>query len=67
MPNPKRKHSKARRDKRRSANSKVYGDSLSICSQCKKPRLPHRVCPFCGYYNGKPVVIVEEKVEKKSR
>jgi large subunit ribosomal protein L32 len=38
--------------------------SLSACPQCKKPRLPHRVCPHCGYYNGKPVVITEEKVEK---
>lgn len=65
MPNPKRKHSKSRRDKRRSANSKIYLANLSVCPQCKKLRLPHRVCPHCGYYNGKPVVIVEEKVEKK--
>jgi large subunit ribosomal protein L32 len=65
MPNPKRKHSKSRRDKRRSANSKVYAANLSICSQCKMPRLPHRVCPHCGYYNGKPVVVIETKSEKK--
>ena len=65
MPNPKRKHSKARRDKRRSANSKLYSVSLSICPQCKKPRLPHRVCPHCGYYNGKPVVVLETAEEKK--
>ncbi|MBU1038132.1 MAG: 50S ribosomal protein L32, partial [Candidatus Omnitrophica bacterium] len=32
MPNPKRKHSKARRDKRRSANSKMYASNLSVCS-----------------------------------
>ena len=62
---PKRKHSKSRRDKRRSANSKVYPASLSVCPHCKKFRLPHRVCPFCGYYNGKPVVIIEAKEEKK--
>lgn len=65
MPNPKRKHSKARRDKRRSANSKLYLPSLAVCPQCKKPRLPHRVCPHCGYYNGKSVVIIESKKEKK--
>jgi len=65
MPNPKRKHSKARRDKRRSANSKMYLANLSTCPQCKKLRLPHRVCPHCGYYNGKPVVVVDAKVEKK--
>ncbi|MBN2452757.1 MAG: 50S ribosomal protein L32 [Candidatus Omnitrophica bacterium] len=65
MPNPKRKHSKSRRDKRRSANSRMCAASLSICSNCKKAILPHRVCPFCGYYKGKPVVIVETVAEKK--
>jgi large subunit ribosomal protein L32 len=62
---PKRKHSKSRRDKRRSANSKLSAANLAICSQCKKPILPHRVCPHCGYYKGKPVVIIEAKEEKK--
>jgi large subunit ribosomal protein L32 len=62
---PKRKHSKSRRDKRRSANSKLFAANLSICPQCRKLRLPHRVCPFCGYYNGKPVVILEVKEKKK--
>jgi large subunit ribosomal protein L32 len=61
---PKRKHSKARRDKRRSMNSKLYAANLSVCSQCKKPVLPHRVCMHCGYYKGKPVVIIETKAEK---
>ncbi len=65
MPNPKRKHSRSRRDKRRSENSKVFATNLSTCPQCKKLRMPHKVCPYCGYYNGKPVVIIEEKVEKK--
>jgi large subunit ribosomal protein L32 len=65
MPNPKRKHSKARRDKRRSANSKMYMNNLAVCSNCKKPRLPHRICPHCGYYNGKPVIVVETVSEKK--
>jgi large subunit ribosomal protein L32 len=65
MPNPKRKHSKARRDKRRSANSKLYVANFGVCSQCKKPCLPHRVCPHCGYYKGKPVVVIETTVEKK--
>ena len=65
MPNPKRKHSKARRDKRRGGQRKVAAVNLSICSNCKKLRLPHRVCPHCGYYKGKPVVIIETKEEKK--
>lgn len=65
MPNPKRKHSKARRDKRRSANSKVFAASLAVCPHCKKNRMPHKVCPHCGYYNGKPIVMIETKEEKK--
>jgi len=65
MPNPKRKHSKARRDKRRSANSKLYGQTLSTCANCGKAKLPHRICPHCGYYNGKPIVIAKVKEEKK--
>lgn len=64
---PKRKHSKARRDKRRSANSKLFMADLSVCPQCKNPRLPHRVCPHCGYYNGKPVVIIEAKEKPKKK
>jgi large subunit ribosomal protein L32 len=67
MPLPKRKHSKARRDKRRSANSRLSLPAASICPQCKKIKLPHRICPHCGYYNGKPVVITETKEERKSR
>ncbi|MFH1189576.1 MAG: 50S ribosomal protein L32 [Candidatus Omnitrophota bacterium] len=65
MPLPKRKHSKARRDKRRGANSKMYASNLSICSNCKKPRMPHRVCPYCGYYKGKPVLVIETLKEKQ--
>jgi len=67
MPNPKRKHSKARRDKRRSANSKIYAPSLSLCPQCKRQRLPHRVCLFCGYYKGKPVIAVAAVEDKKKK
>ena len=65
MPNPKRKHSKARRDKRRGGNNRTYAINLSTCPHCKTPRLPHRVCPYCGYYNGKPVVTIKTKEDKK--
>jgi len=62
---PKRKHSKARRDKRRSANSKLIAPNLSACPHCKKLRLSHRVCMYCGYYNGKPVMLIKVKEESK--
>lgn len=57
---PKRKVSKARRDKRRSANSKLTAPTLAKCPKCGAPRLPHRACKACGYYNGRIVLKVKE-------
>ena len=53
---PKRKTSKAKRNSRRSANMKMSAPALSVCPQCLEPKLPHRVCPNCNYYDGKAVV-----------
>ena len=55
MPNPKRRHSKARRDKRR-AHDALAIPALSDCPNCHEPKLPHRVCPHCGYYKGKQTI-----------
>ena len=52
---PKRKTSKARRDKRR-ANWKLAVPGVVACKQCGELIMPHRVCKACGYYNGKEVV-----------
>ena len=56
---PKRKVSKARRDKRRSSVWKLDAPALSKCTQCGELKMPHIVCPVCGYYKGKEVVKVE--------
>jgi large subunit ribosomal protein L32 len=56
---PKRKTSKSRRDKR-NAHRAVAGPSLSRCPQCNEMRLPHRVCPGCGYYRDRLVLELEE-------
>jgi large subunit ribosomal protein L32 len=58
---PKRKVSKARRDKRRSSHWKLEAPGLVKCSKCGEFRLPHRVCKACGTYNGREVVKVNEK------
>ncbi|MGH7441766.1 MAG: 50S ribosomal protein L32 [bacterium] len=33
---------------------------MSLCSQCRQPKMPHRVCPTCGFYNGKEIVQAPE-------
>lgn len=62
-PHPKRKHSKGRRDRRRSQDALVL-TNLVTCSNCGNKRLPHTVCDSCGYFKGREVVQV--KKEKKS-
>jgi len=59
MPNPKRRHSKTRTAKRRTHDA-LKPASLATCPQCHEPKLPHRVCPHCGYYRGRQVHAVEE-------
>ncbi|HEY4716336.1 MAG TPA: 50S ribosomal protein L32 [bacterium] len=58
MPNPKRRRSKTRQRKHR-AHIKLSHSSLSKCSRCNEPKLPHRVCPNCGYYGDRAVIEVE--------
>ena len=56
---PKRKISKARRDKRRASSYRLNRVSISECPQCHEPKLPHRVCRACGYYKNREVIEVE--------
>lgn len=53
---PKRKHSKARRDKRRNNVWKIEAPALVKCSNCGEYKRTHRLCGNCGYYNGKQIV-----------
>ncbi len=53
---PKRKVSKARRDKRRSNVWKLDLPELTKCPKCGAYVLTHRVCKACGTYNGKEII-----------
>lgn len=57
---PKRRVSKARRDKRRSNVWKLDAPTLVRCKQCGAYTVPHKVCAECGYYKGKQVVVKDE-------
>ncbi len=58
---PKRKTSKARRDKRRSSHWKLETPALVACPKCGAYHLPHRVCKACGTYKGREIIAVAEK------
>jgi large subunit ribosomal protein L32 len=60
MPNPKHKHSKTRRDKRRTHDA-LSAPALSRCPQCQESRMPHRICPHCGFYGGRQVIETKER------
>ena len=57
---PKKKTSKARRDKRRSNVWKLTAPTMVRCSHCGEFNLSHRVCVNFGYYNGKEIIKKEE-------
>ena len=64
VPQPKRKHSKGRRDRRR-AHDALTTMNLTACSNCGEMRLPHTVCPKCGHYQGREVVAMGKEEKKK--
>lgn len=57
---PKRKTSKARRDKRRT-HKKTPAPNLTTCPQCGELMLPHHVCEECGTYKGREMIPEEEE------
>jgi len=63
---PKQKHTKSRRDKRRSQIF-LKKPTLTKCPKCGKPVRPHSICWNCGYYKGNEVVDVLKKLTKKEK
>jgi large subunit ribosomal protein L32 len=59
-PLPKRKHSQGRRDRRR-AHDALQARNLVQCSNCGEMRLPHRICPNCGHYQGREVIEIKKE------
>ena len=57
---PPRRISKTRGRKRRT-HYKLAVPGMNVCSNCGEIVASHRVCPHCGYYNGKQVKVIKEK------
>lgn len=63
-----RRVSKTRKLKRRT-HYKITAPGMVVCSNCGELKLNHRVCPTCGYYDGKLVKApkVKEAADKKAK
>jgi len=67
MPVPKRKRSRARRDKR-FANKGIKVKAFTHCRTCQDPIMPHAVCKGCGHYKGiKVMVTKKDRAEKRGK
>ncbi|MCL5439258.1 MAG: 50S ribosomal protein L32 [Patescibacteria group bacterium] len=57
---PKRRHSRQRKGKRR-ASIKLAVKTGIKCPNCKNMMVSHTVCKKCGYYKGKSIIKIKEK------
>ena len=56
---PKQRKGRMSTHNRRSANDRISSPARSVCPQCGEAKLPHRVCPNCGYYKNREVLETE--------
>ncbi len=55
---PKKKTSKAKTRSRRASAWQLDAPARSICPRCRAAKLPHTVCPSCGWYRDRQVLDV---------
>ena len=55
---PKKKTSKMKSRTRRASNWTLKVPPSSVCPQCAQAKLPHVVCPNCGWYGGRQALDV---------
>jgi large subunit ribosomal protein L32 len=65
-PLPKRRLS-TRRGGKRQAAIKLANPTGIKCGNCGAFIKPHIICPKCGYYQGKPIIIKREKIKSKAK
>lgn len=61
---PRNRLSNAKKNSR-SSHCALKPKILSKCSNCGNSKMPHRLCPSCGYYDGKEIVSQKVETEKK--
>jgi large subunit ribosomal protein L32 len=63
---PKRRTSRSKQGHRRSHHA-VKAVQVQYCRECNEPVLPHRVCPNCGYFQGRIAVEPEDETKEKKK
>ncbi len=61
---PKQRISKHRRGNRR-RHIFISPIHLVGCNHCGTLKRPHHVCPTCGWYNGREVIVIEERAARE--
>ncbi|MDH4145673.1 MAG: 50S ribosomal protein L32 [Acidimicrobiia bacterium] len=56
---PKKKTSKAKSRSRRASNWRLAAPARSVCPRCANAKVPHVVCPICGWYRGRQAVEID--------
>lgn len=63
---PKKRKTKSKRNMRRSHHA-LKKQAFLNCKKCSEPVLAHQMCSACGYYNGRQVIDVMLKLDKKEK
>ena len=66
MPLPKQKHTKSRRNRRRSHHA-LKVQKIFFCPKCGQAVLPHQVCRNCGTYKNREMIDVLKKLTKREQ
>lgn len=53
---PNKKLTRARKGRRLNSAYKLKPVHAASCPRCRSAKLPHAMCPQCGYYRGRPVL-----------
>jgi large subunit ribosomal protein L32 len=61
---PKQRISRHRQGNRRQHHF-ISAVHLVECRNCHELKLPHHVCPNCGWYNGRQVIVIEERKRRE--
>ena len=51
----KRRQSRARHNTRRNQVMAKTASGFTACPNCGEAKLPHRICPSCGFYKGREI------------